>query len=147
MYNREPVKAPIAAALVIGTVAYAVNRQRQFVRLRRAAAFAGCNASDGNPGDPATSPDRVEFCTEVVPDYQDEWEALGEPTFGLVRPVRDRARGQRDVSVLLVGVAYALQALDAYVAAELSDFDVSEDLSLGLEAESGRTAVALRVRL
>ena len=60
-------------------------------------------------------------------------------------PVRDRARGQRDVGVLIVGVAYAVQALDAYVAAQLADFDVSEDLSLRLAPERG--GLALRVRL
>ena len=144
LYNREPVKAPIAAALVVGTVVYAVDRQRQYVRFRRATVFAGCLET---PPDPDVSPDRAAVCTEAAPSYQDEWESLGEPSFNSVQAVRDRARGQRDVGVLLVGVAYALQALDAYVAAELSDFDVSEDLSVALEAEPGRAALSLRVGL
>ena len=140
LYNREPVKAPIAAALVVGAVIYAVDRQGEYVRFRRATLFAGCRAEDpsGVPGRPA--------CDEA-PDYADEWEALESAPFTSLRPVRDRARGQRDVSYLLVGVAYALQALDAYVAAELSDFDVSEDLAVALEVAPHRAGLSLRVGL
>jgi len=47
----------------------------------------------------------------------------------------------------VVAVAYALQALDAYVAAELLGFDVSEDLSLGVGPAAGGGALSLRVRL
>ncbi|MGB3544002.1 DUF5683 domain-containing protein [Rubrivirga sp.] len=140
LYNGEPVKAPIAAALVVGALVYAVDRQTEYVRFRRATLFAGCEQ------DPDSTPDRVEICLDA-PDYRDEWEALGSPLFTSLRPVRDRARGQRDVSYLLVGVAYALQALDAYVAAELSDFDVSEDLTVVLEVAPRRAGLSLRVGL
>ena len=90
--------------------------------------------------------ERSARCTEDAPGFEDEWRDLGQPRCSTVRPVRDRARGQRDIGFLLVGVAYAIQALDAYVAAELSDFDVSEDLTLRLRP-GGQDAVALRVRL
>ena len=139
VYAGQPLKAPFATAAVVGAVAYAVSRQRQYLRFRRAALYAGC----------VDEPERIDFedvCTpEALDATRDEWEALGEPTFARVSPVRNQARGQRDVGVLIVGVAYAVQALDAYVAAQLADFDVSEDLSLRLAPERG--GLALRVRL
>ena len=135
VYAGQPLKAPFATAAVVGAVAYAVSRQRQYLRFRRAAFYAGC----------VDAPDR-EVCTpEALDATRDEWEGLDEPTFQRVSPVRDRARGQRDVGVLIVGVAYAVQALDAYVAAQLAGFDVSEDLSLRVAPERG--GLALRVRL
>lgn len=133
--NGQTAKAPIAAGAVAGAVVYAVVRQVQYTRYRHAALYAGC----------VSSPDR-DVCADVS-GAEDEWRALGSPTFAQVSPVRDQRRGQRDVAVLLVGVAYALQALDAYVAAELADFDVSEDLSLHVAPGPGGPTVAARLRL
>ncbi|MDT0632158.1 DUF5683 domain-containing protein [Rubrivirga litoralis] len=139
VYAGQPLKAPFAAAAVAGAVVYAVSRQRQYRRYERAARYAGC----------VDEPDRIDFEEKCSPDIlestRDEWEALNEPTFASVKPIRDRARGQRDIAVLVVGVAYAVQALDAYVAAQLAGFDVSEDLSVRLAPERG--GLAFRVRL
>ena len=144
VYNGQPLKAPVALAGVAGAVAYLVFNQRRYVLYRRATVFAGCRV---NAGDPETSPDRVELCTEVAPSYEDEWRALNSREFGTLAPIRDRARGSRDIAVVVVGVAYALQALDAYVAAELADFDVSEDLAVHLAPAAGGGLLTLRVRL
>jgi len=141
LYNHEPVKAPFAAALVAGAVVYAVDRQRLYLRYRRATLYAGCLQ------DPDSDEDRVALCTEVAPSYADEWEAVGSASFATLSPIRNRARGQRDVSFLIAGVAYALQALDAYVSAELATFDVSEDLAVRVEPGPGPPGVALRLRL
>lgn len=138
VYNRQPVKAPFAAAAVVGAAAFAVDRQQQYLLYRRAAFFAGC----------VEEPDRPDICTdEALAAARDEYEALGQASAGRLQDVRDRARGQRDVAVLLIGVAYAFQALDAYVAAELAGFDVSEDLSLHVAPQPDGTALALRLRL
>ena len=156
VYNRQPLKAPIAAALVVGAVAYAVNRQQQYTTFRRAAVFAGCRVDPGVDVDPdtgertVTDPGRVELCTETAPGYEDEWVEVGRPEFALLTRqggVRDQARGQRDVAVLLVGVAYGVQVLDAYVFAELATFDVSEDVAVDVAPRGGRAAMSLRVRL
>ena len=132
--NGQRIKAPIAAGAVVGAVAYAVVRQRQYTRYRRAALFAGCQAS----------PDR-EVCADVS-SAEDEWIGLGSPAFSAVSPVRDRVRGQRDVAFLLAGVVYALQALDAYVAAELAGFDVTDDLSLRVAPSPGGASLTARWR-
>ena len=144
VYNREWVKAPVAAGAVAGAVAYAVYRQRQYLLYRRSAVYAGCV---DRPGDPASDPDRLAFCTAAQASYADEWTEAGAKTFADVGSIRERVRGQRDISFLVVGVAYAVQALDAYVAAELSGFDVSEDLSLHVLPSPHGGAVALRVGL
>jgi hypothetical protein len=148
LYNRQPVKAPVATALVVGAVVYFVDRQRQFTLYRRAAAFATCR---DDPGDPETSPERVELCAEPLADYGDEFatasERVATPTFLTLSSVRNAARGQRDIGGVVVLAAYALQALDAYVSAELADFDVSEDLSLGVAPTPAGPALGLRVRL
>ena len=149
IYNGETLKAPLAVALVVGAVGYAVNRQRQYLLFRRATAYAGCRPGDLSSvrGDPDTSPERFDFCTASLADDLDEWQALGSASFSTLQPIRETARGQRDVAFLLVGVAYGLQALDAFIAAHLADFDVSDDLSLRVLPARGRPEVSLRLGL
>ena len=143
VYNRQPVKAPIAAALVVGGVVYAVDRQRRYRRIQRATIYAGC-IQDVIPDDREFF---AEVCAQDAPGYEDEWIALGSPAYATVRPARDRARGQRDISVLVAVVAYAFQAFDAYVFAELAGFDVSEDVAVRLDPHPEAPALRLRVRL
>lgn len=141
LYNREPVKAPIAAALVVGSVVYAVNRQRSYLRYRRATVYAYCLA------DPTTTPELEKVCPEALADYEDEWDALGMKSGAELEPTRNSARGQRDIGFLVVAVAYAFQAFDAYVAAELDDFDVSEDVAVRVDPGPRAPSVSLTVRL
>ncbi|WP_412063420.1 DUF5683 domain-containing protein [Rubrivirga sp. IMCC45206] len=146
VYVGQRAKAPFAFAFVAGAAVYFVTRQRQYLRYRRASVVAGCLVDDGSADDDA---DRIALCAAAGADYQDEYDAVNEglatpATFIAIRSVRETARGQRDVGALVVLAAYALQALDAYVAAELSDFDVSEDLSIGVRPESGQLALRLR---
>ena len=141
VYNREPVKTPFVVAGMAGAVAFAVYRQRRYELYRRAALFAGCEQ------DPDSTPERVDLCMETAPDYRDEWESLGEPLFSTVSRVRDDLRGQRDIGFLVAGVVYAFQALDAFVAAELASFDVSEDVALGLSPSAEGASLGIRVRL
>ena len=149
VYNRQPVKAPIAAALAVGGVAFAVDRQRRYRRLQRATIYAGCDPA--LPGSNTyQTPERARLCARALDEYQDEWAAVGSPTFAAVGNSggpRDRARGQRDVGVLVAVVAYAFQAFDAYVFAELADFDVSEDVAVRVEPGLEAPTLSLRVGL
>lgn len=142
VYTGQWLKAPLAVAGVAGAVSYLVFNQRRYVLYRRATVFAGCQ---DQPPDP--DGDRFELCTDVAPSYEDEWEELGSRGFATLAPIRDRARGSRDIAVVVVGLAYAVQALDAYVSAQLSDFDVSEDLAVGLAPTPEGGLLAVRVRL
>ena len=149
VYNRQSVKAPVAAALVAGAVVYFVDRQRQYILYRRAAAYAGCVES---PGDPESSPDRVTLCADVLVADMDEYDRLNAQTSttltsSTLRSIRATARSQRDIGGVVVLAAYALQVLDAYVSAELADFDVSEDLSLRIVPEPAAPGLGLRIRL
>ena len=139
VYVGQPVKAPVAAAAVGGSIAYLVIQQRRTTRLRRAALYAGC----------LDAPDR-DVCLEtdldaLLPAYlASDGETVGAAA---LRSRRDAARGSRDVAVVVTGAVYALQALDAYVSAHLLSFDVSDDLSVGVEPGPGGTALRLRVAL
>jgi hypothetical protein len=144
VYTGQWLKAPFAVAGVAGAVSYLVFNQRRYVLYRRATLLAGCQDL---PGDPETDPGRFDLCQTAEAEYQDEWDELNNRPFGTLAPIRDRARGSRDIAVVVVGLAYAVQALDAYIAAELADFDVSEDLAVGLAPTSEGGLVALRVRL
>ncbi len=44
-------------------------------------------------------------------------------------------RRYRDISIVVAVVVYALSIIDAYVDAQLFDFDISEDLSLNIEPQ------------
>ena len=137
VYNGEVYKAPFAAGLVIGAGAYAVYQQDRYLLYRRAAYYANC----------LEVPDR-EVCegyTSRLPEYT---EAGGEQfDADAYESIRDSARGNRDLGIVVFVGVYALQIVDAYVAAQLSDFDVSEDLSIGVAPMPGGAAVALRVGL
>jgi hypothetical protein len=129
--NGEPVKAPVVVAALAGAAGVLVYQQRRYTLYRRSALFAGCREA----------PDR-DVCADVS-GAADEWEATGSPTFAQAAAVRNQTRGRRDLSGLAVAVVYALQALDAYVAAQLLGFDVGEDVAV--RAAPG--GLALRVRL
>lgn len=49
-----------------------------------------------------------------------------------IRANRDFYRRNRDLSLIFLGITYALNIVDANVDAHLKDFDVSEDLSLNV---------------
>lgn len=136
--NRRPARAAVAASAVAGAATYLVVRQLDYGRYRRAALYAGC----------VEEPDR-DVCADVA-FAEASWQALGQPTFAAVRPVRDAARGQRDVAGLILVAVYAVQALDAYVGAELADFDVGEDLAApspsGVSVRATPGGVAARLR-
>ena len=51
----------------------------------------------------------------------------------LFRSRKDSFRRQRDLSIFAFIGVYLLSVIDAYVDAELSDFDISNDLSMTLE--------------
>ncbi|MEM1043162.1 MAG: DUF5683 domain-containing protein [Bacteroidota bacterium] len=118
--NRDYLKVPVVAAGVGGAVWLAVLYANRTVLYRRAAIFADCDTGVAVP----------EGTCDNFEDFRDEWIEAGQPAANVSRSIRDDSRRNRDFSILLGTLAYALQALDAYVSAELAGFDVSDDLSL-----------------
>ena len=51
----------------------------------------------------------------------------------LFKSRKDKYRRWRDMSVIAMVIVYALSVVDAYVDAELSEFDISKDLSLRIQ--------------
>ena len=137
IYNGQPLKTPVVVAALGGSIAYFVVQQRRTTLYRRAALYAGC----------LDAPDR-EVCEEtdldvLLPAYVE----TGELAAASLRTTRDNARGSRDLAAVGVLAVYALQALDAYVGAQLLGFDVDDDLALRAEPSAEGLRVALRLRL
>ncbi|MDZ4744901.1 MAG: DUF5683 domain-containing protein [bacterium] len=59
-------------------------------------------------------------------------KASGDFSEGRLLTTREVYRDNRDLAGLIFIVTYALAAVDSYVGAHLYDFDVDEDVSLGL---------------
>ena len=138
LYNRDWVKVPVALGGVGGFGTFALVLNQRTVRHRRAAVYIDCVV---NPVD-FSDPERV--CAEAE-SFRDEWMAAGdELSAAQNRALRDSNRRNRDFVLLLGFLAYGLQALDAYVSAELADFDVGEDLSLRVVPTPHGPTAALR---
>jgi len=137
VYNGETYKAPFAAGLVVSAGVYAYLQQDRYLLYRRAAYYANCLEVPGR-----------DVC-EGFESRQPEYEEAGGDQFGAAayEQVRDSARGNRDLGIVAFVGVYALQILDAYIAAELADFDVSEDLSIGVAPVPGGAAATLRIGL
>ena len=130
--NGQRAKVPVIAAALAGAAGVLVFQQRRYVRYRRSALVAGCRETP-----------RADVCTDLSDAATAAFVATGSPSFAQAAAVRNTARGRRDLAGLGVAVVYALQALDAYVAAQLLGFDVSDDVAVRVAPG----AVALRVRL
>ncbi len=133
--NGDYLKVPVVLAGVGGAVALVVLYNNRTVRYRRAAIYA-----DGETIMLDATPDP----TNPNPEFVDEWLEAGGFPAATNRALRDASRRNRDFSILLGTLAYALQALDAYISAELADFDVSDDLSLHIAPTPTGATASLR---
>lgn len=124
LYNRQYYKMPFVYAGLAGFAAAIVYSNDRYLLYRRAALFRG---------------------TDDYPQYEDEYQQVvsqigGDVDASVLRRQRDKFRRYRDLSVVGVGLYYALSVLDAYVSAQLLTFDVGEDLSIRVHpAERGVT--------
>jgi hypothetical protein len=122
-YVGRPIRGVVVAGAVGGLATSIVLSNNRYVRLRHAYLYV--SREDFDP----TTPDS----TNEYVRYYDAWVDSGTPAAADARSRRDSARRLRDISVLGTALVYVLQALDAYVAAHMMDFDVSEDLSIRAE--------------
>ena len=58
----------------------------------------------------------------------------------VLKQAKDYFRRNRDFTVILSGLAYALNIVDANVTAHLKDFDLSDDLSLSVQPSVDQVA-------
>ncbi|HLT45828.1 MAG TPA: DUF5683 domain-containing protein [Rubricoccaceae bacterium] len=135
VYVGQPVKAPFVVGALVGAGGLAVYLDGRYRLYRRAALYAGCQEVPGRPE------------CEGAEAFEADWQATGARTFSATRQVRDDFRRNRDLAVLGTAAVYLLQVLDAYVAAHLAGFDVSEDLSVHVVPTADGPAALLVVRL
>ncbi len=136
VYVGQPVRAPFAAAAVAGLATAAVFANTRYVHLRHAYLYVSRETADPTVPDAGNEYAR----------FFETWQDTGSLPAATLRTQRDGARGTRDLVVLGTTVVYLLQALDAYVAAHLTEFDVSEDLSLHVAPAPEHRGVTLALR-
>lgn len=109
--NKQAWKVPIVYALLGGLAWYSVELTKQYHDYR--AAYYNATSDEG---DLRFGPTPAYISPDASPDQ--------------LRNNRNRLRNRRDFVYIAIGLAYGLNAIDAYVFAHMRSFDVSDDLSL-----------------
>lgn len=135
IYNRQYYKVPFAYAGLAGLGAAIVYSNNRYLLYRRAALYKANEGTMPNP------------YAQYEPQYQQIADAVGgEIRANVLRQQRDKFRRYRDLSVVGVGLYYALTVLDAYVSAQLLSFDVGEELSMRVQPSGAGVTARLKWR-
>ncbi len=122
IYNRKYWKLPIVYGGFVGCM-YAYNWNGQMYKDYRQAYL------DIMDSDPNTN----SFKDFFRPGYN--FDANKEYLKNLFKKRKDRYRRWRDMSIFATIGVYALSVIDAYVDAQLSSFDISDDINLTIEPQ------------
>ena len=120
IYNRKYWKLPIVYGGFVGCL-YAYNWNGQMYKDYRQAYL------DIMDSDPNTD----SFKDFFRPGYN--FEANKEYLKSVFKKRKDRYRRWRDLSIFSFIGVYAISVIDAYVDAQLSGFDITEDINLSIE--------------
>lgn len=121
VYVGQPAKAPFVIGALGGLAGLSFYLNSRYTRFRRAFLYV---VNEETPDATMPNPDNP------FASFFQDWIDSGAQPATTTRQLRDDGRRNRDLALLGTGLVFALQALDAYVAAHLVGFDVSEDLSL-----------------
>ena len=121
IYNRKYWKLPIVYGGIIGCL-YAMNWNNNMYKDYSQAYL------DLTDKDPATQSYNLflHLGTQIDDSNKDRYKDI-------FKKRKDKFRRWRDLSFFVLLGVYALSVIDAYVDAELSNFDISKDLSLKVE--------------
>lgn len=108
--NKQLWKVPIIYGMFAGVGAYTVYLNNNYKDYR--AAFYNMNQGDDNDFRFGPTPER-----------------LADINQNQLQSARNSFRNRRDFMFVVMGLAYGLNALDAYIFAHMRSFDVSDDLS------------------
>ena len=122
IYNRKYWKLPIVYGGFVGCM-YAYNWNNQMYKDYRQAYL------DIMDSDPNTDSYKDFF----RPGYN--FDANTEYLKNVFKKRKDRYRRWRDMSIFATIGVYALSVIDAYVDAQLSSFDISDDINLTIEPQ------------
>ena len=131
IYNGSYWKLPIVYGTFMGC-GYAISRmQNRYSGYKNAYLDLYNDIQDGT-----VSEDPGKSYIAVIPDGYNLSRVGGENTWlNTLKNKQSTYRRYRDYSILAIVVAYALSLIDAYVDAQLFDFDISPDLSLNVEPQ------------
>jgi hypothetical protein len=123
IYNRKYWKLPLVYGSFIGC-AYAINwNNNQYAGYKDA--FIAFEDADETTGSWKA------YVPHSYPENCDEWTSEQKTRFSAaLKAKKDYYRNYRDMSVIITIGVYAVWIIDAYVDAQLFDFDVSPDLSM-----------------
>lgn len=114
--NKQIWKVPVIYGLLGGLTWYSTYLTKRYHDYR--AAYYNATHDSINP-DFGETPDYIPATTQPRE----------------LRVTRNKLRNRRDFIYVTIGLAYGLNAIDAYVFAHLRSFDVSEDLSMNTRLE------------
>ena len=121
IYNRKYWKLPLVYGGFVGC-AYAMSWNNM---MYKDYSQAYLDIMDDDPG--TQSYNRfMHLANRITPENESRWKTI-------FKKRKDRFRRWRDMSFFVMVGVYALSVIDAYVDAELSEFDISKDLSLRVE--------------
>ena len=148
LYNGEVYKVPIVYVGLIAFAGSALLVNRRYQLYRHAYLFTARVNSDGSPVFPEYESDysRLLRDLELRPEQilmPDEIEARRNRLEPQIRSQRDALRRNRDLLYFGTIAWYGLTMIDAYVSAHLSEFDVTESLSVRVTGGLDRMGLAL----
>lgn len=131
IYNRSYWKLPIVYGAFMGC-GYAISyMQNRYSNYKTAYLDLYIDSQAGNVSDDASK-----SYIAVLPNGYTLSDVGGSSTWmNTLKNRQSTFRRYRDYSILAVVVAYALSLIDAYVDAQLFDYDISPDLSINLEPQ------------
>ena len=118
VYNRKYWKLPIFYGGFVGCI-YAMTWNNQ---MYHDYAQAYIDIMDNDPSTQSYN-NFLHLGTTITPANEERYKSI-------FKQRKDRYRRWRDLSVFTTIAVYALSVIDAYVDASLSDFDISDNLSL-----------------
>jgi hypothetical protein len=121
IYNRKYWKLPIIYGGFVGSI-YALQWNNQ---MYHDYSQAFLDLSDEDPNTQSYN-QFLHLGTQITPQNETRYQDI-------FRKRKDKYRRWRDLSFFVMIGVYALSVIDAYVDAELSVFDISDDLSLRVE--------------
>ncbi len=135
IYNRQYYKLPFVYAGLAGSIGFALYLNNRYLLFRHAYLYRDYQNQNPNPYE------------RYKPAYDRISAQYGSVQAGALRDQRDIYRRNRDLSYFGIGLFYGLTVLDAYVSAHLLDFDVGEDLTIGLRPSPAGVSAVLHVPL
>ena len=121
IYNRKYWKLPIVYGGFVGCV-YALMWNNT---MYKDYAQAYLDIMDSDPGT-ASYNKFLHLAQQITPENEERYK-------NIFKRRKDKFRRWRDLSFFVMVGIYAVSVIDAYVDAELSNFDISKDLSLRLQ--------------